>query len=133
MKSKLIMIIVMSIWNSHRIDRIEYFNEKLPSYHRNKALKKIVLKSLGHLVVCNNFFIVKTIVKSVYYIVNLSLLNIWNNCGYSRKQLTSTMTVPLIKGIYFTMILQKLQICNGNLMIQWEPILKWQKNTWWSQ
>ena len=37
-------------------------------YHRNKALKKIVLKSLGCLVVYTDFFIVKTIVKSVYYV-----------------------------------------------------------------
>ena len=132
MKSKLIMVIVMSIWNSHRYWGIEYFNEKLPWYHRNKALKKIVLKSLGHLLVCINFFIVKTIVKLVYNIVNLSLLNIWSNYGYSRKQLISTMRGPLMQSIYFTIILQKLQICNGNLMMQWEPILKWQKNTWWS-
>ena len=37
-------------------------------YHRNKALKKIVLKSVGCLVVYNDFFIVKTIVESVYYV-----------------------------------------------------------------
>ena len=132
MRSKLIMIIVMSVCNSHLLWGIKYFNEKLPWYHRNKELKKIVLKSLGCRVVCTDFFIVKTIVKLVYYIVNLSLLNIWSNCWYSRKQLTSTMRDPLMQSIYFTMILQKLQICNSNLMMQWEPILKSQKNTWWS-
>ena len=128
MKSKLIMIIVMSVCNSHLLWGIKYFIEKLPWYHQNKELKKIVFKSLGRRVVCNDFFIVKTIVKLVYYIVNLWLLNICSNCWYSKKQLTVQWGIC----IYFTIILQKLQICDSNLMMHWEPILKSQKNTWWS-
>ena len=47
---------------------MKYFIEKSQWYHRNKAPKKIVLRSLGRLVVCPDFSIVKTIVKSVYYV-----------------------------------------------------------------
>ena len=45
-----------------------YFIEKPQWYHRNKTLKKIVSISLGRLVVCTDFSIVKTMVKSVCYV-----------------------------------------------------------------
>ena len=61
-------ITVVSVCSAHLSRGIKYFIEKSQWYHRNKALKKIVLKSLGRLVVCTNFSIVKTIVKSVYYV-----------------------------------------------------------------
>ena len=54
--------------SAHLLKDMKYFIEKLHWYHRNKALQKIVLRSVGRLVVCTDFSIVKTIVKSVYYV-----------------------------------------------------------------
>ena len=51
-----------------------YFIEKPQWYHRNKTLKKIVSISLGRLVVCTNFSIVKTMVKSVCYVFPSALI-----------------------------------------------------------
>ena len=61
-------ITVVSLCSSHLLRGIKYFIQKSQWYHRNKALKKIVLKSLGCYVVCTDFSIVKTIVKLVYYV-----------------------------------------------------------------
>ena len=58
----------MSVCGAHLMRSLKYLIEKLRWYHRNKALKKIVLKSLGCHVVYTDFFIVKTIVKSVNYV-----------------------------------------------------------------
>ena len=60
--------IISSGCSAHLLKDMKYFTEKLQWYHRNKALKKIVLRSVGRLVVCTDFSIVKTIVKSVYYV-----------------------------------------------------------------
>ena len=57
---------VVSVCSAQLLRGIKYFIEKSQWCHRNKELKKIVLKSLSRLVVCPNFSIVKTIVKSVY-------------------------------------------------------------------
>ena len=61
-------IIVVSVSYAHLLMGIKYFIEKSQCYHRNKALKKIVLKNLGRYVECTDFSIVKTIVKLVYYV-----------------------------------------------------------------
>ena len=61
-------ITVVSVCSAYLLKGIKCFTEKSQWYHRNKALKKIVLRSLGRLVVCTDFSIVKTIVKSVYYV-----------------------------------------------------------------
>ena len=61
-------ITVVSVSYAHLLMVIKYFIEKSQCYHRNKALKKIVLKNLGRYVECTDFSIVKTIVKLVYYV-----------------------------------------------------------------
>ena len=61
-------ITVVSLCSSHLLRGIKYFIQNSQWYHRNKALKKIVLKSLGCYVVCTDFSIVKTIVKLVDYV-----------------------------------------------------------------
>ena len=58
----------VSVSSVHLLRGKEYFIEKSQWLHRIKALKKAVLKSLGRLVVCTDFSIVKTIVKLVYYV-----------------------------------------------------------------
>ena len=61
-------ITVLSVCSAHLSRDIKYFIKKSQCYHRNKTLKKIVLKSLGRLVVRTDFSVVKTIDKSVYYV-----------------------------------------------------------------
>ena len=61
-------ITVVSVSSAHLLRGIKYFIEKSQWYNRNKAVKKIFLKSLAHLVVCTGFSIVKKIIKSVYYV-----------------------------------------------------------------
>ena len=61
-------ITVLSVCSAHLLRDIKYFIKKSQCYHRNKTLKKIVLKSLGGLVVRTDFSVVKTIDKSVYYV-----------------------------------------------------------------
>ena len=61
-------ITVLSVCSAHLSRDIKYFIKKSQCYHRNKTLKKIVLKSLGGLVVRTDFSVVKTIDKSVYYV-----------------------------------------------------------------
>ena len=61
-------ITTVSVCSALLLKCIMYFLEKSQCYHQNKALKRIVLKNLGHLVVCTDFLIVKAIVKSVYYV-----------------------------------------------------------------
>ena len=47
-------ITVLSVCSIYLLRGIKYFIEKSQWYHQNEALKKIILKSLRHLVVCTD-------------------------------------------------------------------------------
>ena len=61
-------ITAVSVCSAPLLRGIKYFVEKSQWYHQNKALKKTLLKNLGCIVVYTDFSIVRTIVKSVYYV-----------------------------------------------------------------
>ena len=70
-------ITVVSVCSAHLLRGIKNFIEKSQWYHRNKALKKIVLKSLGRLVVPPIFQLSKQLLNQfiMCFPVNLSLIN----------------------------------------------------------
>ena len=112
-------ITVVSVCSAHLLRGIKYFTEKLQWYHRNKALKKIVLKSLGHFVVCSDFSIVKTIVKFVYYVISSKFITdkYMTQLRVLEKAINQYKEGSLDAEYKFTMILQKHQICNSNQMM----------------
>ena len=59
---------IVGVCSAHLLRGIKNFIKKLQCHHQNKALQKIVLKSLGYFVVRTHFSVVRTIVKSTYYV-----------------------------------------------------------------
>ena len=89
-------ITVVSVCSAHLLRGIKYFIEKSQWYHRSKALKKIVFKSLARLVVCTGFSIVKKIMKSVYYLFSSKFITdkYVDQLRILEKELTSTIRDP---------------------------------------
>ena len=112
-------ITVVSVCSVHLLRGIRYFTEKLQWYHRNKALKKIVLKSLGHFVVCTDFSIVKTVVKLVYYVLSSKFITdkYMTQLRVLEKAINQYKEGFLDAECKFTMILPNHQICNSNQMM----------------
>ena len=89
-------ITVVNVCSDHLLRGIKCFIEKSRWYHRNKAVKKIVLKSLARLVVCTGFSIVKKIMKSVYYLFSSKFITdkYVDQVRILEKELTSTIRDP---------------------------------------
>ena len=59
---------IVGVCSAHLLRGIKNFIKKSQCHYQNKALQKIVLKSLSYFVVRTHFSVVKTIVKSIYYV-----------------------------------------------------------------
>ena len=59
---------IVGVCSAHLLRGIKNFIKKSQCHYQNKALQKIVFKSLSYFVVRTHFSVVKTIVKSIYYV-----------------------------------------------------------------